>query len=73
MSSKQLEIDIEPPDKFLQLDSVCHEHKVFTTLWKICGEWSVYGENWIHGDFNQVNTAELKRNITMDPSNKLAA
>ena len=60
----QLEIDIEPPDKFLQLDTVCHEHKVFTTLWKICGEWSVYGENWIHGDYNQVNTAEVKETIT---------
>ena len=28
----------------------------------------MYGENWIHGDFNQVNTAEVKeKNITMDP------
>ena len=63
----QLEIDIEPQDKFLQLDTVCHEHKVFTTLWKICGEWSVYGENWIHGDFKKVNTLRLKRKYHNGP------
>ena len=60
---KQLEIEIKAKDKFLQLDHLCNEHKIFSTLWKVGGEWSTFSENWIHGEFNRVNVIEVKEKL----------
>ena len=58
-----LEIDVVESDTFPQLDIMEANLKTMSTLWTVADEWNIGNDTWVHGEFDQVDVAEMSMKL----------